>query len=711
MRKIHFVVLISLSFDAVFSDFVLEQSYESSTDCSGQLVTTAASSVLGAGDLGFGSCKFYSSFVYAQEECVTPTSYQLVFYTTSTCEAGTQSTLSPQQIPISFGCFSTGTTSSLRRSCGIGSFYPSSNAYTRFLYPRSINCFYADSSKPTSIIENALDTCLFNSTLGGYQTYSYDDAVSIDVKLTSHVSPDCSDEPFSTLIVDSVGCKTISQTIVTKITAPAPSVSPTASVSPSASPPLRLVSYLQTEVYNDIDCSGSPNSILIDGIYEGCIMSNSLNSILRVCSSDGTSYLEYSYLTKDCSGKPYSSSSKLSLPQCEQSKDDNTQFIRKSCQYGQYVAPANSFVTEKFQSSAVCNYNKGLSVSFLVYLLNKCISLGETSVKYSCSSTDVITTLYDSPDCSENPSYPSMHTLEKCMPGTYSESSILYCRGQTGPVPSTDPSSLPSPSHTPSASLSKGSSPSTTPTFRATITPINTRITSNYGLIGQANNCGFTARSLEAGSYSLACFAVDAKSLPIMSILVYNPRQAVISLKQLGLSPGATTVDEAFDISLMSGLNSISSSSLWVRLGNISCTTRDNPSGICVLKFESDKSFTIWLSIYRIDEVVANDGFSSINVAIGGVIGGVFFLFLLLGTMHVLRIINVPCFRWWNANKKKLTMTPESGTVDSKGTDSLDKPVQVHLQQSGRQVSIKLFPKVSEAASSAAYPSAAAAAI
>jgi hypothetical protein len=56
-------------------------------------------------------------------------------------------------------------------------------------------------------------------------------------------------------------------------------------------------------------------------------------------------------------------------------------------------------------------------------------------------------------------------------------------------------------------------------------------------------------------------------------------------------------------------------------------------------------------------------------------------------------------------------MTPESGTVDSKGTDSLDKPVQVHLQQSGRQVSIKLFPKVSEAASSAAYPSAAAAAI
>jgi hypothetical protein len=684
MHKIH-VIIVLISLSEVFSDFILEQNYQSSTDCTGQVFTTAASSKLGAGDLGFGGCKFYSSFVYAQEECISPTSYQLVFYTTATCEAGTQSTTTPQIIPVPFGCFSTGSTSSFRRSCGIGSFYPSSNAYTRFLYPKSINCFSIDSSKPTAIIENVLDTCLLNSTYGGYQTYRYDDAVSINVNLTSHLSSDCSDEPVSSIIVDSVGCITSSQTIVTKITAPAPSVSPTASVSPSASPPLQLVSYLQTEIYNDIDCSGSPNSISISSIYQGCIMRNSFNSIsiLRVCSSDGTSYLEYSYLTKDCSGKPSSSSSRRFLPQCEQSEVDNTQYVRKSCRNGQYVAPANSFVTEKFQYSPVCNYNYDTdSVSFLIYLLNKCISLGETSVIYSCSSTDVITTLYDSPDCSENPSYPSMQTLGTCMPGTYYESSsILYCSGQTGPVPSTAPSSLPPPSHTPSASLSKGSSPSTTPTFRATITPINSRLTSNYGLIGQANNCGFTARSLEAGYYSLACFAVDAKSLPIMSILVYNPRQAVISIKQLGLAPGVTTVDNAYDISLMSGLNSISSTSLWVRLGNISCTTSDNPSGICAIKFEGDKSFTFWLSIYRIDEVIANDGLFTITVAVGGVIGGVFFLFLLLGTMHIFRIINVPCFSWRNANKKKLTMTPESGTVKSSDKDSLEKPVQVHLQQ------------------------------
>lgn len=130
-----------------------------------------------------------------------------------------------------------------------------------------------------------------------------------------------------------------------------------------------------------------------------------------------------------------------------------------------------------------------------------------------------------------------------------------------------------------------------------------------------------------------------------MSILVYNPLGGIVNIKQKGLPKSSTSISDSFDINTTIGLNSISSVDLWISLGNITCTTMDNPSGICSLLFDGSTDMTIWLSVYRFDEVSAsNDAKANISV-IGIAAGGGFLIILLLcGTLHSLRIIKVPCF-------------------------------------------------------------------
>jgi len=389
------------------------------------------------------------------------------------------------------------------------------------------------------------------------------------------------------------------------------------------------------------------------------------------------SYTAYYYSSNDCSGTPIATNV---IPlTCSPYSGGVSQYKSGTCQTGQYVAPPNTLTSTEFSYSSTCAFNGGINVSYAGFPVNTCNvqGSGSGSTKYTCSATNVTFFSYTTQDCSGIPSFTGEQLLGVCIPGSSSGSSIYSCSGNAQPSPSASPTPSPSPgsslSPTPTPSLSTGASPSTTPTFLPSTTPINSRITSQYT---QVSDCGYISYKFTAGDYfPYACFSTDPILAPIMSILIYNQFLGSVSIRQMGFPLGSTILNKsAYAIKTTDGLNSITSSNEWISLGNITCTTNDNPSGICGLQFSSTRDFKVWLTVYRFSEVIANDSYSQ-NTSpsiIGTAAGGAFFLILILGALHAFRIIKVPCFNICcdrrALNQKAITTYPVVVTGGGKGS-------------------------------------------
>jgi len=186
---------------------------------------------------------------------------------------------------------------------------------------------------------------------------------------------------------------------------------------------------------------------------------------------------------------------------------------------------------------------------------------------------------------------------------------------------------------------------------------------------------------------------IDAKYSPIMSILVFNPLNGLVTINQKGLTKGY----KVFDISLTTGVNAIQSTSTWVSLGNISCVSSENPTGYCFLFFKGTQNLTVWTSYYKLssDVVSASNAQGNGGTLGGGIFGGFILLLLILAVLHSLRVINVPCFNSCCDNrfrKRNLTMTPE---VVNKNNYPIAVPVSPPCPQQPRaQVGAMMQPPV-----------------
>jgi hypothetical protein len=852
------------------ADFYLQTSYQASTNCTGSVYSLYAA----YGDLGYGGCRYATPTQWTQLECVNSTSAILAYYSTADCAPGSRISVYPYNLP--FGCQTSGGFTSSSGTCMFGTYYPSYNSYTQTTY-NSINCSSLAGNQPSSIQEIKLDACLVSSLASAKFTY---DPTSGNISSNTFFSNlECSGNPSYSSIVNTVGCSSSgSNTVLVNVTGAVPSASPSVRPSPSntpspssspSTPPVIQQTYIQTYLYNDATCTGTIFSARVSGIQT--FYASGSTSQLRVCSSDGKSQITYFYSTIDCSGQPISSSN-FTLPVCSVTGGSPQQYSTSTCQIGQVVAPANSFLSESFSSSSSCAFNGGKDVSYTSYLTDTCLIQGSQSIKITCSSTNANQSIYSSTDCSGSPTTSTSPPFGACLPGSSGSSSILscsqqtftqydryndascsgpkttsymtdfkqgcvvvgsnsqrrecssdglsvkinsyaaidcsgipisntiplstcnpvsgtgsqeytsgrcrsglfqapanaliyesysysttcafnlgvnvsynvypldsclvqgagsakytctgstssyssytsqdctgtpttysgpplgvctpgspsgssyaYCSSPSSPSPSVSPSPTPSPSLSPGASasitptpsLSTGASPSTTPSFRPSTTPINPRITNKYTLI---SGCGFVSRQVVAasGSYVYACFFSNAKLSPIMSILVYNSLGGIVGIEQKGFPKGSVSLTDAFVINTTTGLNAVLSTDLWISLGNITCTTSDNPSGICALSFASTTDITIWLSVYRYDEVTASNDAKSNPAIIGIAAGGGFvFILLLCGALHALRILKIPCFNVCcdrrPVNQKSITSYPVTVAI---GGPNVVQPVQ-----------------------------------
>ena len=665
------------------ADYVKVLQYETSSTCDGPVYSSLAK----LGDLGVADgCLSVGPSVYSKYFCNNSSSLISNKYFSPTC-SGTPFE-STSVMNISFGCSILSASSSINYSCEKGTFSVSSFSFVKRTYASAIPCIAVESAPPLSIIEAPLDTCISYASNG--LKYSFD-VGSGNIFQTLFSTPGCViGSSGSPSVIGSAGCQTTSsETLVTLCTSavspsstPTPSTTPSPSATPSALPLIQQTFQKQISYYGDTTCSSTPYPSYVITNYQTCLSSISAGkSFLRVCSSDGKSEVQYTYANLECSGQPVSSINH-SLGCVATSTGGSYQF---TCQTGDFVPPSNSLVIQSFTNSRSCSSNLRRvftqmgNVEYTVYPVDTCLTTTSGSSLTSCSSTAASISQFNTNNaCNGSPDVVTTAPVGVCNISAVNvaDSFIALCPGLPSPSPFTTASPTPSPS------LSIGASPSSTSTFKASPTPVNPRL-SRYTL---ATNGGMVAyRARENVDDEDECI-IDAKYAPIMSILIFNPLNGLVTIKQKGMTKGYNV----FDISLTTGVNAIQSTSTWVSLGNISCVSSENPTGYCFLYFKGTQNLTVWTSYYKLSSEVVSASNAQGNGATlgGGIFGGFILLLLILAVLHTLRVINVPCFNSCCDNrfrKRNLTMTPE---VVNKNNYPIAVPVSLPQQPRAQVVAM-----------------------
>jgi hypothetical protein len=651
-----FLLLIIIEFVSITNaDYVKVVQYETSSTCSGSIYSTQAK----LGDLGFSDgCVAFSAGIYQKYICANSTSILSNKYYSSTCSGNPFE--SQAVTSVQFGCETVSASSSYNTMCISGTFSMSSFSYVQTSYSSSIPCSAVSFATPTSIIEAPLDTCIPYSSNGLKYTF---DSGSGNISQFLFSTPDCSISNGNPTIISTVGCvSTLSDTLVTLSTGaispsptPTSSASPSPSISPSALPTiqqtyLRLLSY-----YGDTTCSTSPNpSYTIDNI-QSCLSSpSSGKSFLRICSSDGRTFIQYTFPNLICSGQPISSMN--STLGCVATTGSGS--YQYTCFTGDYNPPSNALVIKSFKNTQTCAesgvlkiFTSVANIYYTIYPIDMCLTTNTGSSFVTCSSSLASIRQFDTNSlCDGTPDVVTTAPIGSCNLSSVNvaNSFIAECPGLASPSP------ISTVTPTPSPSLSRGASPSTTPSFKATSTPLNPTL-SKYVL---ATNGGLTASRVKRSTTTEDDCIIDAKFEPIMSILVYNPLNGIVNIKQKGMKRDFTT----YDVNLTINVNTISSTALWIRLGNISCISNDNPTGYCVLSYRGTQNITVWTSYYKLStEISARNASGGEGSLGGGIVGGLILVLLVLAVLHSLRIINIPCFNSCcdnRAKRKNLTSYP-----------------------------------------------------
>lgn len=659
---LHFIVVLIYLSTAATADYVKAIQYETSSTCSGPVYSTLAK----LGDLGVADgCEAIGAGVYSKYFCNNSSSLVSNKYYSPSC-SGSPFESTPIT-SIAFGCSTASATSSVSFTCEYGTFSVSSFSFVRTTYASTIPCSGYSSVPPTSIIESPLDTCITYANNG--LKYSYD-SPSGNVLQTLFTTPGCdAGSGGNPTVSGSVGCVTsTSETTVTSCTAavspsptPTPSSTPSPSISPSNLPVIKQTYEKKVSYYGSSTCSTPPYSSYVVTNFQSCLSSPSSGlSHLRICSNDGQRHVQYNFNNLDCSGQPISVLN--STYGCVSDIYGGSYLY--SCLSGEFEPPSNSLVIKTFQKSQTCeSTTRPVStevgnVVYTVYPVDTCLKTSSGSSLTSCSSSVATITQFNSNfECNGTPDVITTAPVGECNISSVNvaDTFIALCPGLPSPSPITTVSPTPTPT------LSRGASPSTTPSFFASPTPVNPSL-SRYSLV---TTCELVAYRFKKDVTEEDDCIIDAKYKPIMSILVYNPLNGLVTIKQRGL----TKSNSVFDIALISGVNTRSSTATWVSLGNISCVTFDNPSGYCDISFRGSQNITVWTSYYKLtDTVSARNTNANGGTLGGGIVGGLILVLLILAVLHSLRVINVPCFNSCCDNRsrgKNLTMTPEVVTMNN----------------------------------------------